>query len=135
MNPGLWFTAGHLILRPIRFRYLTKGDTKMVKAITITTDNTVTCFDMDKNSLELLQKAVGGYVQAINLDDTLTLWCNEEGKMMNLPHNEKAQILWDNVFGSGTDYIVGNIVLTGGADDEGEIIGLTDEQINNLVFS
>lgn len=108
---------------------------KMVKAITITTDNIVTCFDMSTNSLELLQKAVGGYVQAIDLDDTLTLWCNEEGKMMNLPHNEKAQILWDNVFGSGTDYIVGDVVLTGGADDEGEIIGLTDEQINNLVFS
>ena len=135
MNPGLWFTIRHLILHPIRFNYLKKGDTKMVKAITITTDNTVTCFDMDENSLELLQKAVGGYVQAINLDDTLTLWCNEEGKMMNLPHNKKAQILWDNVFGSGTDYIVGDIVLTGGADDEGEIIGLTDEQINNLVFS
>ena len=107
----------------------------MIKAITITTGSAITCVDVSKNSLELLQKAVGGYVQAIDLDDTLTLWCNEEGKMMNLPHNEIAQTLWDNVFGPDTDYIVGNIVLTGGTDAEGEIIGLTDEQISNLVFS
>jgi hypothetical protein len=107
----------------------------MIKAITITTDNVVTCFDIDKNSLELLQKAVGGYVQAIDLYDTITLWCNEDCKMMYFPHNEIALTLWDNVFGPDTDYIVGDIVLTGGTDAEGEIIGLTDEQINNLVFS
>ena len=32
-----------------------------------------------------------------------------------------------------TDYIVGDIVLTGGADNEGETIGLTDEQITEIM--
>jgi hypothetical protein len=56
------------------------------------------------------------------------MWCNEEGKIHSKPHNPFGQAFWEKSFGR-TDYIVGDIVLTGGVDDEGETIGLTDEQI------
>ena len=101
----------------------------MKKAIRITTENETIVFELKSDSLEQLQQAVGGYVQAIDLSDKLTLWCNEEGKMINLPHNRGAQKLWDEVFGAGTDYIVGDIVLTGGADRHGNTLGLTDAQV------
>jgi hypothetical protein len=57
------------------------------------------------------------------------MWCNEEGKIHGLAHNPFAQFMWDKAYGAHTDYIVGDIVLTGGTDDEGETLGLTDEQV------
>ena len=55
--------------------------------------------------------------------------------MMNLPHNRRAQELWDKVFGAGTDYIVGDIVLTGGANEDGETLGLTDAQLVDFLVA
>lgn len=99
----------------------------MKKAIKISTAGTVEELTMtDENGLSVLQEGVGGWVQAIDLDDDLTMWCNEEGKLQNLPHNPFAQVIWDQTFGPGTDYIVGDVVFTGGTDDEGYTLGLSD---------
>ena len=88
--------------------------------------------DLEFNSLEKLQSAVGGWVQAIDLSDTMSMWCNEEGKMLKQPHNPYAQYFWDKVYGAHTDYIVGDIVLTGGTDSNGETQGLTESQVETL---
>ena len=53
----------------------------MKKALAITTLGEATIIDLNEGSLEKLQKAVGGYVQAIDLCEGLTMWCNEEGKL------------------------------------------------------
>lgn len=99
----------------------------MKKAIKISTAGTVEELTMtDENGLSVLQEGVGGWVQAIDLDDDLTMWCNEEGKLQSLPHNPFAQVIWDQTFGPGTDYIVGDVVFTGGTDDEGYTLGLSD---------
>jgi hypothetical protein len=84
-------------------------------------------------SLKTLQAKVGGWVQAIDLDKDVTLWANEEGKLEGLPVNPFATALWELAFGVGTDIIVGDIVLTGGTDEEGETLGLQDFIIENLV--
>lgn len=108
----------------------------MKKAIQIKTDGTINVLDTTADSLETLQTAVGGWVQAIDLATDMTMWCNEEGKLVGLPHNPFAQYMWDTAFGAHTDYIVGDIVLTGGTDEEGYTLGLTDEQeqiIRNIV--
>lgn len=109
----------------------------MKKAIAITTLGEVTIIDLNEGSLEKMQKAVGGYVQAINLSEGVTMWCNEEGKMMSLPHNPFGQAFWEiaypvSEFGR-TDYIVGDIVLTGSADDEGDMLGFTTQEIDEIV--
>lgn len=102
----------------------------MIKALEVTTEGKVKIINLlPDTQLEQVQKAVGGLVQAIGLDDDLTMWLNEEGKMLKLPHNSFAQHLWDNKFGKDTDYIVGDMVLTGGADDEGETMSLSDTQV------
>ena len=107
---------------------------KMKKALNIKTTGEVIELDLSLDSLQTLQTAVDGWVQAVDLTDRLTMWCNEEGKMINLPHNPFAQYFWDKKFGAHTDYIVGDIVFTGGTDDEGETLGLTAEQIEWVMF-
>ena len=104
----------------------------MKNAMVITTLGSASLVNLETQSLETLQGAVGGYVQAIDLGDQVTMWCNEEGKMTGLPHNPFGQAFWEKTYGR-TDYIVGDIVLTGGADNEGETIGLTDEQITEIM--
>lgn len=99
-------------------------------ALQVKTSGEVTELDLTSDSLTTLQTAVGGWVQAIDLASDLSMWCNEEGKLTGLPHNPYAQFMWDKVFGAHTDYIVGDIVLTGGTDSEGETIGLTQEQVD-----
>jgi hypothetical protein len=109
----------------------------MKKALAITTLGEATIIDLNEGSLEKLQTAVGGYVQAIDLCEGVTMWCNEEGKMMSLPHNPFGQAFWETAFPVSefgrTDYIVGDIVLTGGADDEGDTLGLTSDEIEALL--
>lgn len=39
------------------------------------------------NSLEALQKNVGGKIQTVTLPDNVVVICNEEGRIMNLPYN------------------------------------------------
>ena len=99
-------------------------------ALQVTTTGEVTELDLASDSLNKLQTAVGGWVQAIDLASDLSMWCNEEGKLTGLPHNPYAHYMWDKVFGAHTDYLVGDIVLTGGTDSEGETIGLTQEQVD-----
>jgi len=103
-------------------------------ALHISTTGEVAELDISSQTLTKLQTAVGGWVEAIDLTERLTMWCNEEGKIISLPHNPYAQYFWDKMFGAHTDYIVGDIVLTGGVDSEGETVGLSAEQVEWVQF-
>ena len=109
----------------------------MTKALRITTAGAIQELDLSRDSLTVLQNGVGGWVQAVDLTTTMTLWCNEEGKLEGLPHNPYAQRLWDTAFGADTDYIVGDVVLTGAPDDEGYTTALSelDEQVIRKVVA
>ena len=39
-----------------------------------------------ENSLENLQKTVGGYIEAVTLAEDCAAICNEEGRLMGLPY-------------------------------------------------
>ena len=75
----------------------------------------------EADNLSVLQKAVGGYIEHVALEfdngdpdaeDSvgLSLWVNEEGKLMRLPVNSRATDVWMLYFGP-TDLIVGNALL------------------------
>jgi len=96
-----------------------------MKALVLTATGEVK--ELDQISLQDLQSAVGGWVQAIDLADDLTMWLNEEGKLTGLPHNTTAQKLWDKTFWDGSDFVVGDVVLTGGTDEEGVTLPLGDD--------
>lgn len=68
--------------------------------------------DGERFTLEELQGHVGGYIEIINLSADKALVINEEGKLLNLPLNQKATALAQfcgAIFPS--DYIVGDAVV------------------------
>jgi hypothetical protein len=95
----------------------------MKAALRINTDFTTEILDLEDDSLKKLQGAVGGWVQAVDLRDDLTLWCNEEGKLIGLTPNIIGTHLYEKNF-AVQDTIMGDIVFTGGTDDEGDNLGL-----------
>jgi len=104
----------------------------MRKALIIKIDGSIHEIDLGKNSQEeydALSGAVGGFVQMVPLDDSgLLIWCNEEGKMIGLPYNEKATRVWEAFWGE-TDVMVGDCVITGDIDWDSELTkGLTEAQ-------
>ena len=107
----------------------------MRNALVIGVDGNTEVLDLDSSegSLKVLQGAVGGWIEAVGLNANLTLWVNEEGKLDGLPVNNVATKIFQSVFGA-VDIIMGNVVLTGGADDEGDDEGLTEEQIQMFKF-
>ena len=56
-----------------------------------------------ENELEAMQKAVGGYIEAISLDDGNVIILNEEGKLMGLEGNRAL----------GDDILVGPFFIAG----------------------
>jgi hypothetical protein len=105
----------------------------MEKAIIIkaTGEKSVVEFD-EESSYKVLSGAVGGFIERVQLKGGLDLWLNEEGKLTGLPQNPIGTGLWSDSYGT-TDIIVGNIIITSGTDDEGNTLGLSDEQVAHLM--
>lgn len=83
----------------------------------------------DGQMLATLQKAVDGYIEPVNLDDEFVMWVNEEGLYRpDLVSNYLGAILYQEIF-KVKNPINGTVVFTGGVDDEGFTLGLTDVQI------
>lgn len=71
-------------------------------------------------TMQELQKLVGGYFQALRVEDGRWMYCNEDGKALKLPRNEEATALMRGRIAS-RDYLVGTVVvcspLEAGASD------------------
>ena len=61
-------------------------------------------------SLEELQEIVGGYIEIVGLMDNEIMVINEEGKLIDLPFNENATQLYQEVDGF-YDYIAGDVLV------------------------
>ncbi|WP_394941161.1 DUF3846 domain-containing protein [Psychromicrobium sp. YIM B11713] len=85
----------------------------------------------ESKSLAQLQALVEGYVECIDLQLDITSWLNEEGKITGLQYNPRAQRLYLKTYGP-TDILVGPAVLTGGTDDRGYTLGLSDAQLDHV---
>ena len=75
-----------------------------------------------KTKLENLQKAVGGLIEFINIEDNVCILCNEEGKLIGLEGNRTL----------GDDILVGTFYICG-SNNEGELTSLTDSQIEKYI--
>jgi hypothetical protein len=62
-------------------------------------------------SLASLQKAVGGYIEIIHLEDGRLLVIDEEGKLKGLTENPTATMLLHTAGGMPQDFVVGTVVL------------------------
>ena len=72
------------------------------------------------NTLENLQKTVGGYIETVTISTDVVIICNEEGKLLGLPHNCRL---------FGCDF-VGTLIIAG--IDKDEFCSLSDEAIKLL---
>ena len=99
------------------------------KAIIITTEGkkSVVTFTIG-DSYKLLSDSVGGMIECVGLSENEDLWCNDNGISERLPLNMIASAIYSEAFGAGNP-ILGDVIITGGADDEGETLGLSDELI------
>lgn len=88
-----------------------------------------------KNSLEELQSIVGGYIEFPFLgnrfkDNTIDVIINEEGKFIEGLNPEIAMV--DGETKSVLDIVYGNCIFAS-HDEEGDTIGLNDEQIKIIM--
>lgn len=60
------------------------------------------------NTLENLQKTVGGYIETVTIASDMCIICNEEGRLRNLPYNCDV---------CGVSF-VGTIIFCGVSEDE-----------------
>jgi|LakMenE01Jun11ns_1017448.scaffolds.fasta_scaffold9388050_2 hypothetical protein len=103
----------------------------MKKALRVNTDFTTEVLIIEPDGYTPLRDAVGGLIQAVDLSPNMTMWCNEEGKLMGLTPSIIGTYMWEKTFGM-TDIIVGNVVFTGGTDEDGETLGLEPKQLYKL---
>ena len=98
------------------------------KAVIISTEGhkSVVEFEFGK-SYQILSDAVGGMIECVSLKDA-DLWCNENGIAEGLDLNMIASAIYSNAFGAGNP-VLGNVIITGSVDAEGETLGLTDKQV------
>jgi hypothetical protein len=74
-------------------------------------------------------------IECVSLSDNEDLWCNENGIAEGKPLNLIASAIYSETFNAGNP-ILGNVIITGGSDDEGETLGLSDELVEKwLAYS
>jgi hypothetical protein len=73
------------------------------------------------NSLEAMQKAVGGYIEGMPLFADIMLICNEQGKLERLPLNRCV----------AGEHIVGDFFIT--RNKNGHNVSLTHADIKQLI--
>lgn len=90
-------------------------------ALRITTEAKIEKLLLENDTeLDQLQKAVDGYIEAVDLSPNLTMWVNEEGLLRdNLSVNPVAYAFYSSP-------IMGDIVFTGGTDENGDTLPLSE---------
>ena len=82
------------------------------------------------DTLEAMQKVVGGYIQAVYpFEEPIALICNEEGKLLNLPLNRALRDDKGNVY----DIISGTFFVCAAPPDSNHFAGLTDQQVKTYM--
>ena len=100
----------------------------MKAVITIKVDGTRSVESVETIDLDFLQEAVGGYIEAVGLSSyEATMYVNEEGLIRGLPMNPLASEIAGQL-------LVGDVVIVGPTNEDGEDTGLSDEQIDSLLL-
>ena len=90
---------------------------KKIKAIVKRPDEQFGHVTLVSDSLENLQKTVGGYIETVTLDNGVVLICNEEGKLRDMPYNFTVRRMIHN-FLPVSNPIFGTVIVCGADGDE-----------------
>jgi hypothetical protein len=107
----------------------------MEKAVTVNTDGKWEIVEFDNStSLKVLQKAVDGLIQPIDVKPGLTMWVNEEHLFRDdFEDNILASAVYEEVTGVNGQVLFGPIVFTGGTDSAGYTLGLDEKHLSLVV--
>lgn len=107
----------------------------MKLAVGVTVEGHVLVLDLNEADSELsaLQSAVGGWIQAVDLKDGMSMYLNEEGKVHGLDLNPVATKYFEDTYGVGSDVIVGDVVFTGLPDGNGDTTAVTSAQLQDII--
>lgn len=83
-----------------------------------------------EESLENLQKYVGGYIEMVQYfdDNDVDVVINEEGKIIGLPLNKVIKCN-----GRVIDFIMGDLLIVGANDETGETISIPEDKISKYM--
>ena len=108
----------------------------MPRIMKLRSNNTVEIanYETGADSLKVLQDAVGGYIEFIDLPkQKAVMVVNEEGKLNGLPTNVFASVLFYQNYAETRDFIVGDVAfLSAEGDENGDPSGLSIEHANSL---
>jgi len=105
----------------------------MAKYLKITTRGEVLTIDTgDKYAnLEFLySQTMSKTIEVVRLNGA-TMWLDEEGKLRGRDVNTIATDLYEQTYGP-YDLIVGDVILTADEDENGNLLGFSDEQIEEI---
>lgn len=103
----------------------------MKLALVVTTEGNAFEIDTSTDEAAQLEEHAGGMVESILLRNDLIMWCNEVGRLRELPSNKMATIAWE-MFRGKSGYIAGNVIFTGGVDISGELESLDASRLELL---
>jgi hypothetical protein len=90
---------------------------KKIKCIVKRPDEQFGLMTWVSDTLENLQKTVGGYIETVTLDNGVVLICNEEGKLRDMPYNFTVRRMIHN-FLPVSNPIFGIVIVCGADGDE-----------------
>ena len=106
----------------------------MAKYLQITTTGEFNTIDLGENFAtlsDIYEATKCEMVQIVQIADGLTMWLDEEGKYSGRLVNDTATTMFWNAFGA-TDYIMGDVLLTGDEDSDGNFLGFSDDRIAEI---
>lgn len=118
---------------------MTSTFTRLAVRVDIT--GACTRLDLEDNetaALAVLQRAVDGYVEAVQLEADssstgLTAWCNEEGRLRAADINLAATFVASQSPAGASMYpFVGAVVFTGGVGHDGDTLGLDEPSAKRI---
>ncbi|SER52962.1 protein of unknown function [Propionibacterium cyclohexanicum] len=106
----------------------------MVKGICVPADDSEALQIRELETLEDYREAVDGCIEAVDVPDLgVTIYVNEEGLISRLPFNPRASFLWwYHVPGAHKAMLVGNAVIVGLPDENGDSTDLSQGVVNLL---
>lgn len=104
----------------------------MIKVLVLKHDDDTAHLQEVEGSLADFQKIVGGLIEAFPVGRFGNMYLNDEGKLLGLPYNHNAQALLAEVGQRMLpgDFIVGDVVLTGDPDSEGNDTSVSPVLLN-----
>lgn len=95
-------------------------------ALVVKADLTTEVIDIAEDGLRKLQNAVGGLIQPVDFGNEVTMWVNEEGLLIEgmVPNWIATNLALE--IGYETP-MMGDVVFTGGTDEDGDTMALSEQ--------